>query len=474
MYKIKTYKPNILVIGDLMIDKYLWGECNRISPEAPVQVINVKKETKQLGGAGNVINNLLALGANVGMISVVGDDEGGEEILALLEEAGVEQKSLFVQKGRKSGQKNRVMAIRQQIVRIDKESVEDISKQSQALVLKAFDDMVDGYESILLSDYGKGVLSKNVCESIIHKANMLNIPILIDPKGSEYEKYANATLLTPNKKEAILATKVEIKDEKTLLFSMQQMKQKLNLKYSLVTLSDEGIAFYDKNLHVIPAIAREVYDVTGAGDTVLATLGYAFACGADVHKAVALANKAAAVVVGKVGSATASFEEIERYEHEKSIGQLEDRVKTKEELKAILQKTTKTVVFTNGCFDILHVGHAKYLKKAKALGDILVVGLNSDSSVSRLKGKNRPINLELDRACMLSALGFVDYVVIFEEDTPYELIASLKPNILVKGADYEGKEVVGSELVDAVRLIEFEEGKSTTSIIERIKNAKDD
>lgn len=474
MDNLKKKNPNILVIGDLMVDKYLWGECSRISPEAPVQVIDIQNETKRLGGAGNVLSNLLALGANAGIISVIGDDDGGKEIKTLLKKSQVNIESLYEQKGRKSGQKNRVMAIRQQIVRIDKESVEDILQEAQNSIFEAFDRVFLKYDCVLLSDYGKGVLSKGVCEYIIKKANAHNTPVLIDPKGSDYAKYKNATLLTPNKKEAYEATNIKIKDTKTLTQSIKKLKDTFHLEYSLITLSDEGIAMYDTSLHIIPAIAREVYDVTGAGDTVLATLGYAFACKLSIQDAISLANKAAAVVVGKVGSATASFEEIERYENEKSIGKLEDRVKTKEQLRDILQKSGKKIVFTNGCFDILHVGHAKYLKKAKTLGDILVVGLNSDSSVKRLKGENRPINNENDRACMLSALGFVDYVVVFDEDTPLELIGFLKPNILVKGADYEGKDVVGSKLVDEVRLIEFEEGKSTTNIIKRIQNAKYD
>lgn len=474
MFNIKKKKPKILVVGDLMIDRYLWGNCNRISPEAPVQVIDIHKETNQLGGGGNVLNNLVSLDAKVAIMSVVGDDEGGKEIQAMLKKTDVKIEFLSAQKGRKSVQKNRVLASRQQIVRIDKESTEDISLKMQEQLLEVFDKIANNYEAILLSDYGKGVVTRKICAHIIKKANALNIPVLVDPKGSEYGKYKNATLLTPNKKEAYEAMGIEITDEKSLSEVIVRMKNELALQYSLITLSEEGIAFYDERLHVIPAIAREVYDVTGAGDTVLASLGYALACGVDIKESVSFANKAAAVVVGKVGSATVSFEEIEHYEHEKSIGKLEDRIKSKEELKEILDKSDKKIVFTNGCFDILHVGHAKYLKTAKTFGDILVVGLNADDSVRKLKGSKRPINTQIDRACMLSAFGFVDYVVIFEEETPYELISFLKPHILVKGADYEGKEVVGSDVVDEVRLVEFEAGKSTTKIIQRIENARDD
>ncbi len=468
MFSLKDKNPRILVVGDLMIDHYLWGSCDRISPEAPVQVINVEKETKRLGGAGNVLHNLKALDAEVGILSVIGNDEAGEEIKKLLKSLHV---SMYLQsvKGRKSSIKSRLLSSNQQIVRMDKESCEEISQKEQDKLLNEFENIIKNYDSVILSDYGKGVLSQKVCQKIIKKANELNLPILVDPKGEDYSKYKNATLLTPNKKEAKEATKIEINDEKSLEVAIKKLKDDLGLKYSLITLSSEGIALYEDDLHVSSALSREVYDVTGAGDTVIASLAYALTCKANIKKAVSFANKAAAVVVGKIGSATATFEEIAKYEHEKSIGELEDRVVSKEELKAILEKSNKKVIFTNGCFDILHVGHAKYLKKAKALGDILVIGLNSDSSVRRLKGKTRPINNELDRACLLSALGFVDYVVIFDEDTPYKLIKFLKPNILVKGADYEGKEVVGSELVDEVKLIEFEAGKSTSNIIKKIQ-----
>lgn len=472
MFELKDKQPHILVVGDLMVDHYLWGDCNRISPEAPVQVINVKDETKRLGGAGNVLHNLVSLGAKVGILSVIGDDETGNDIKNLLSKLHVEIEALPKEAKRQSAKKSRIISSRQQIVRIDKESCEEILQKSQKTILDRFDEIIEYYDSVILSDYNKGVLTKNICSHIIKKANELSKFILIDPKGSDYSKYKNATLLTPNKKEATEATNVVIEDKKTLLKAIVKLKKDLNLTYSLITLSDEGIAIYDKNLHLIPALSREVFDVTGAGDTVIATLSYGLSCKMDIFQAASLANKAAAVVVGKVGSATATFEEIGRYEHEKSIGELEDRIKTKEELKKILDKTDKKLVFTNGCFDILHVGHAKYLKTAKSFGDILIVGLNSDLSTKRLKGSSRPINTQNDRACLLSALGFVDYVVIFDEDTPYELIKYLKPNILVKGADYKDKEVIGSNLVDDVRLVEFQKGKSTTSIIERIEKCK--
>ncbi|NLK66713.1 MAG: D-glycero-beta-D-manno-heptose-7-phosphate kinase [Campylobacteraceae bacterium] len=461
-------RKNILVIGDLMIDHYLWGECERISPEAPVQVVDVKKETKRLGGAGNVIANLKALGVNVGVMSVVGDDLIADEITALLSSDDVKIEKLVRETNRKSAQKSRLMAVHQQVIRFDKESKEDIKKSSQDELVAKFSEIVANYDAVLLSDYAKGVLTPKFCEKIIKIANVNFKFVLVDPKGKDYSKYKGATLLTPNLKEASLATGIEICDESSLKKAILKLKDEISLTYSIITLSDKGMAVFDKELEIVPAIAKEVFDVTGAGDTVLATLGYALANGFDIKSAVALANKAAAVVVGKVGSATATLEEINKYSHHFG-DELEDKVKTADEVMEILKNSDKKVVFTNGCFDILHVGHVKYLHKAKKLGDILVLGLNSDASVKRLKGESRPVNSQNSRALVLSAMSSVDYIVIFDEDTPYELIKKIEPDILVKGGDYAGKEVVGSDVAKEVVLIEFEDGFSTTNLIEKIK-----
>ena len=463
----------ILVVGDLMLDHYIWGSCDRISPEAPVQVVKINNETYTLGGAGNVVRNLLSLGANVSVASVLGDDEAGKKIKEKLAELNVKDELILTEKGRESSIKSRIMASHQQVVRIDKESVVKINLEDE-LVLKVKENLTN-FKAVLLSDYGKGVLSEKVCQEIINECVRLKIPVLIDPKGSDYSKYKNATLLTPNKKEASEATNLKIKDKAELEKAIKQLKDELNLTYSIITISEEGIALYDDKLHIFAAKAKEVFDVTGAGDTVLATLGYMLATGADIKEAIKIANLAAAVVVAKIGSATASFSEIEQLLNSSFGANFEHKLKSVEELEEILsQKDKKKVVFTNGCFDILHAGHVKYLARARELGDLLVVGLNSDASVKRLKGETRPINSQDDRACVLSGLGFVDYVVIFDEDTPLNLITKIKPDVLVKGADYKDKEVVGSEIVKEVRLIDFVEGKSTTVIIKRIKDVKND
>ncbi|MDR1460561.1 MAG: D-glycero-beta-D-manno-heptose-7-phosphate kinase [Campylobacteraceae bacterium] len=470
MYKISKV-PKILVVGDLMIDHYLWGSCERISPEAPVQVVDIKNETSALGGAGNVISNLISLGANVDVASVIGDDENKNDLLDMLKKLGAGIDMLLFEEGRKTAKKSRIMASHQQIIRYDLESKNDISAKSQERLQEAISKKLSEYDLVLISDYAKGVLTREFTSAVIKMAKEKNKLILIDPKGEDYSKYKGATLITPNKKEASIASKIKITDDKSLKEAGEKLKEELNLDFVIVTLSEDGMAIFDKKMTKIPTIAREVYDVTGAGDTVLAALGVGLSAGFDIYKAALFATSAAAVVVAKLGSATASVDEINRYENQKLRFNYESKILNADELQKVLEhKDKKTkIVFTNGCFDILHVGHVKYLQNAKNLGSLLIVGLNSDKSVTRLKGNDRPINNEQDRAVVLSSLGFVDYVVIFEEDTPYKLIQKIKPDILTKGADYKDKEVVGSDLVGEVVLIDFIEDKSTTNIIKRIQ-----
>ncbi|MBU1668281.1 D-glycero-beta-D-manno-heptose-7-phosphate kinase [bacterium] len=472
MIELKNKKPNILVVGDLMIDHYLWGKCERISPEAPVQVVAVEKETAVLGGAGNVINNLATLNAKVDVMSVIGDDVNAIELSKMLENIHVNTSNLVVQKGRNTSKKSRIIASQQQVVRYDKESTEDISIEAQDTIAEQFRKNIASYEIIILSDYGKGVLTNDLTRTLIDIANEHAKKVLVDPKGDDYTKYSGSYLLTPNKKEAIEASRVEIKDEKTLFEAITKLKDECNLEVSLITLSEDGIAIYDEALRKHPTVAREVYDVTGAGDTVIASLGFSLACGYDIDKAVKFANLAAGVVVGKIGSATATLNEIIEYESSLNKSTSDSHIKTLEEIELLsqeLKRRGKKVVFTNGCFDILHVGHVKYLEEAKSYGDVLILGLNSDESVSRLKGPTRPVNTEDDRAYILASLEAVDYVVKFYDDTPYELIKAVQPHILVKGGDYEGKEVVGQDIADELRLVNFVEGKSTTKTIAKIQ-----
>ena len=475
MINLKNKNPKILVIGDLMIDQYLWGSCERISPEAPVQIINVAHESTVLGGAGNVINNLKKLGAQVGVISVIGDCEISNELRNLLSNIKVDTQYLITEKNRTTSKKSRIIASQQQVVRYDRESTDDINLKSQNAIIETFNKIIRDYEVLLLSDYGKGVPTNQLTQSLIKIANKHGTKVLIDPKGSDYSKYKNAYLLTPNQKEASEATKVSIKDEASLIEAITHLKSEFNLDISLITLSENGIAIYDHELRTHATITKEVFDVTGAGDTVLASLGFALACEFNIDEAVEFSNLAAGVVVSKIGSATATINEI--IEHESSLNKStsDKHIKSISEITSLskeLKARGKKIVFTNGCFDLLHAGHVKYLEISKSFGDILILGLNSDRSVSSIKGSGRPINNEMDRAYILAALESVDYVVIFDEDTPYNLIQAIKPHILSKGEDYKGEKVIGEDIVEELKLVEFVNGKSSTLTIEKIQQGK--
>ena len=472
MINLQNKSPKVLVVGDLIVDQYLWGSCERISPEAPVQVIDIDHETTVLGGAGNVVNNLKKLGSQVDVISVIGNCQISDKLLKLLANIKVQSKYLVTQKNRISSKKTRIIASQQQVVRYDRESSDDINSESQNSVIKIFEKIVNDYEVILLSDYGKGILTNQLTQSLIKIAKKYKKKVLVDPKGTDYLKYKDAFLLTPNKKEASEATKINIIDDESLSNAILKLKSICNLDVSLITLSEGGIAIYDDKLRIHPTTAKEVFDVTGAGDTVLASLGFAIACGLQIDEAVAFSNLASGVVVGKIGSSTVTLNEVIEYESSINKSSSDKHIKTRNEISRLSQELKlkgKKIVFTNGCFDLLHAGHVSYLEKAKNFGDILILGLNSDRSITSLKGENRPINLQDDRAYILAALEVVDYVVIFDEDTPYELIKSIQPHILVKGGDYRGKEVVGQDIVDELELVEFIDGKSSTKIIEKIK-----
>jgi len=473
MIELKNKTPKILVAGDLMIDHYLWGKCERISPEAPVQVVNVGSETKLLGGAGNVVHNLVALGAEVDVISVIGGCEISNELKALLKDINVRPDYLIEQKDRITSKKSRIIASQQQVVRYDRESVDPISKNSQDSLLSIYKKILNDYDVVLLSDYGKGVLTSELTQMLIKIAKKNNIKVLVDPKGLNYSKYAGAYLLTPNKKEASEATQININSNESLLQAITELKKLCHLNVSLITLSEQGVAIFDNSLRVHPTVAREVFDVTGAGDTVLASLGFALSCGYEIDQAVEFANLAAGVVVSKIGSATATLDEIIEYQSSLHQSTSDVHIKTWDEIELLSKKLKtngKKLVFTNGCFDLLHTGHVRYLETAKSYGDVLILGLNSDRSVNALKGNSRPINNQQDRAYILAALDAVDYVVIFDEDTPYDLIKKIRPHILVKGGDYKGKNVVGHDLVDELKLVQFVEGKSTTETIKQIRS----
>jgi D-beta-D-heptose 7-phosphate kinase/D-beta-D-heptose 1-phosphate adenosyltransferase len=466
----------LLVVGDLMLDEYLWGKAERISPEAPVQVVEVTREDVRLGGAGNVINNLVVLGCRVVACSVIGGDDNGTILQRAFTGKGVDVNGVFQDPMRATSKKTRVVAANQQIVRIDRESKEDISGEFEERILEFIRARASQFQAILISDYAKGVLTAKTLEGIIAVARKMRVPVVVDPKGKDYGKYSGASILTPNRKEAEIAAGIAIVDEESLREAAHKLLDDVDLDALLITRSEQGMSLFLRGGEMvhIPTVAREVYDVTGAGDTVLAVMGLALACGRDYADAAQLANVAAGIAVGKVGTSTVSPGEIIA-----AVGHVhrdsETKIKNLDVLAAIVAKEKekgKRVVFTNGCFDLLHAGHVKYLQKARSFGDLLVLGLNSDQSVRRLKGDKRPLINEAERGHILSALDCVDYVIIFEEDTPLKLIETLQPAVLVKGGDYTPDRVVGREIVESwggrVELVEFVDGKSTTNIIEKI------
>lgn len=477
MFNLESKSPKILVIGDLMIDHYVWGSCERISPEAPVQVVDVKNESNRLGGACNVAHNLIALNAQVFVCGVVGNDDTGLWLGDKLESIGVDISYLFVDTSRPTTKKTRVIIANQQVLRIDRESKAPIDSSIQIDIMQRLHAVLDEIDCVIISDYGKGLLNDELTQFVITYAKKKSKFVLCDPKGKDYSKYRGATLLTPNKKEAELATDIIISNEESLIRAGMTLKNKCQLDISLITLSEDGIGIFANDaMERIPTRAKEVYDVTGAGDTVIAALGFALSSGCDILQACEFANAAAAVVVGKVGSAVATHNEILQYAHTQPSNlqqHIESKIISKENLLKIL-KTLKQnkIVFTNGCFDILHIGHLNYLNHARDLGGLLIVGLNDDDSIKRLKGKERPINPLNNRALMLAGLECVDYVVSFSEDTPLELIKAIQPDVLVKGGDYHNKEVVGSEYAKEVILIDFVEGYSTSNIIDSIQRSK--
>ena len=466
----------ILVVGDLMLDKYIWGKTRRISPEAPVQVVEVERDELRLGGAGNVLNNLLALGCRVAVGSVVGSDEDGRKLIALLHQAGVETDGVQQSVGRVTSRKSRVLASHQQMLRIDRESTAEISAEEQAGLLDFVRAQLDEVAAVVLSDYLKGVLAPELLRQMIDLCRENGVPVVVDPKGADFSRYRGATLLTPNRREAEVATGIEISDETSLCVAGTKLLQEQQLDALLLTRSEEGMSLFaaDGSIIHLPTEAREVFDVSGAGDTVVAVVGACLAAGFALGDAARVANLAAGLVVAKLGTSTVSALEISS-EAARRNRQQEGKIHSRADLTSLLEiqrARGKKIVFTNGCFDLLHAGHVKYLQQARNLGDLLVLGLNSDSSIRRLKGEKRPLLDETERAQILAALDCIDFLTIFEEDTPLELLQVVRPDILVKGGDYAPDEVVGRELVESyggrIELIRFVDGKSTSNIIDKI------
>ncbi len=475
----KGSKKHILCVGDIMLDAFYYGDAGRISPEAPIPVLRVEKKIQTLGGAANVVNNLRSLSVQASLIGIVGDDAEGKIIETLLAAQQVSSASLIKDKGVQTIMKNRYIAQDQQLLRVDFERVGGYAKQLTDEVSQTVKKLLPTADILILSDYGKGVLHPEIIQEILDEANRQKKISIVDPKGHDYSIYKGATFLTPNKKELKEATNLPTNSDEEVVVAARKLIHDHGVDNVLATRSEKGMTLVKKTgeVHHFPVVAKEVYDVSGAGDTVVATLAAGLSVGDTIEESVHLANLAASVVVGKIGTATVNLAELE----EAMI--LEDRHETKGSKIVTLSQAENRVKdwkihdlkvgFTNGCFDLLHLGHLKILQESKAQCDRLIVAVNTDESVRRAKGPTRPVHNEMIRSTILSALTCVDLVILFGEDTPKKLIETLIPDVLVKGADYTIDKVVGADVVQKnggrVYLVDLIDGQSTTSTVAKIK-----
>ena len=462
----------LLVVGDVMLDTYIWGEVGRISPEAPVPVVRAIDRSHRPGGAANVAMNLARLGAQTVLAGFTGSDENEKLLAESLRANGIAP--IFIAcDGFPTITKQRILGGQQQMLRLDSERMGARSPGDyQRLVSRVLDEL-PGCHAVVLSDYAKGTLTPEVCQAIIPAARKLDIPVLVDPKSADFSRYRGATTICPNLGELARALQLDTRDLKTLLDAAEGLVQKLDIEFLTATLGDKGIALVRPgNCFVAPAVARQVFDVSGAGDTVIAVLALCVASGLKPETAVELANVAAGIVVGKVGTVPVEKHELLAALAPQIALHAEDKVVTREELVqrvASWRANGERVVFTNGCFDLLHIGHITLMEQARRFGDRLIVAINSDTSARGLKGPSRPIVGERERARVLAALAAVDAVVVFGEPTPLELIVATRPDVIVKGGDYGVDTVVGAKEVMSwggqVKIVPTLEGYSTTGLI---------
>lgn len=482
---ISRIKPfRVLVVGDLMLDELLYGDADRLSNDAPVPVLHVKRSEHRPGGAANVCLNLVAMGGQVSVFGVTGDDADAQKLRESLEREGVECEGLIRDPSRPTTVKRSLIGLAQhrhpqKMFRVDYESTEPVPVGVRLAMLVAFDAALADADVVCIEDYNKGVCSLDLCQEVISRARAAGKPVLVDPASiTDYAKYRGSTCITPNRTEAEKATGMPAGSVEQNNAIAERLLKSLDLQTVVVTLDRHGAILLERGQEPVnvPTVARQVYDVTGAGDMVLAGLAASVGCGLDWHSAVAIANIAAGLEVEIFGVEPIPLARI-RHEVLRQSGKLQGKLRSAEQARLeadVVRKTGGKVVFTNGCFDIIHAGHIAMLEKSSSHGAMLIVGLNDDDSVKRLKGPTRPVNTLEDRARVLGALGCVDAVVAFAEDTPIRLIEAIKPDVLIKGADYTRERVVGHEIVESyggrVVLIDLVEGKSTTGTIERMKS----
>ncbi len=472
-------QQTILCVGDLMLDDFVYGEVGRISPEAPAPVLAVKRNEVAIGGAGTVARNIASLGARCIFVGLVGDDDAGRDVIARLQAEQLVEPSLVVDRTRPTTRKMRFVSehFSTHLLRADWEVAAPVDADREGELIARALASLPRVGAVVLSDYAKGVLTPRVIRAVIDAAKRARIPVIVDPKAADYSVYRGATVITPNRRELSAATRREAVGDAAIHAAAEELAGIVACEAVVVTRSEEGMSLYARDespLHV-PAYAVKVRDVSGPGDTVVAILAVMLAIGADYETAMRAANAGAAVVVGKPGTATVSVNELRHRLLPAAATALEDKIvfdrSVLDQRLAEWRRQRLRIGFTNGCFDLLHRGHIRLMAEARSACDRLVVGLNSDDSVSRLKGAGRPIQDVISRADVLAALEAVDLVVVFEEDTPLELIRQVRPAVLVKGGDYTRTEVVGHDVVEAhggeVLLIDLVPGHSTTSMVTR-------
>ena len=470
---------HVVCVGDVMLDRFIEGDVERISPEGPIPIFSVTRETEMLGGVGNVARNISAFGGRATLISVVGDDAAGLRLCELIEDTPGVTPSIIKETTRPTTIKTRYVAAGQQLLRADRETIEPLSCQTTEAVLSAVAEFLASENSVLvLSDYGKGVLGDGLIRSLIGVAEKTKSMIFVDPKARDYARYKGADVLTPNRQELALASGMATDTEEEVIVACRHIIETAGVEAVLATRSEQGMSLVTaENVDHLPARAREVFDVSGAGDTVVAAIAAASGTGASLSTGAAFANIAAGVVVGKIGTATVYPSELLSILHETEMLGAETKIQTLDKATSKITSWRRKAYrcgFTNGCFDLLHPGHISLLSQAKDSCDRLIVGLNSDTSVRSLKGPGRPIQNESSRAKVLASLEMVDMVLIFDDETPLKLIECLRPDVLIKGSDYKADEVVGASAVRSwggeVLLAEILDGHSTTSTIQKMGN----